>query len=221
MHSENPTSASKASQPLALVISVGSDNYLQNLATQASQSLAESGYHVEHIDLCEIGYSPAMPEADRRAYHSEQPIIDPLVRAHADLVLAAKVITFVYPVIWGTLPALLKGWLDRTFVIGVALILVNGKVRRNLTGVNHVVGIAVSHAQTSIEGKVFRDRGKRLITRTIPIITKRRAKKHYLHHTRQDDARGVGGNSDSPSRHNASSFDSDFTSQVSATLKNL
>jgi len=160
---------------------------------------------VEHIDLCQIDYAPAMPEADRRAYHSEQPLIDPLVQVHADLVLAAEVIVFIYPVIWGTLPALLKGWLDRTFVLGVALILVNGKVRRNLTGVKHVVGIAVSPTQSLTEGKAFRDGGKRLITRTIPIITKRRAKKHYLHHTRQ----GSG------------SFDSDFADQVSATLKTL
>ncbi len=200
MSNRSPTPPNQ--QPLALVVSVGVDDYLQQLAENASQSLQKSGYRVELLDLAAANYAPAMTEADRRAYHTEQSIVDPLVQTQADLVLAAKVLVFVYPVIWGTMPSLLKGWIDRTFVIGVALILVNGKVKRNLTGVNHVVGIAVSSAPVSPAIKSFADQGKRLITRTIPIITKRRAKKHYWHHTR-------------------GSSDADFARQVSAALAKL
>ncbi len=200
MSNRSPTPPNQ--QPLALVVSVGVDDYLQQLAENASQSLQKSGYRVELLDLAAANYAPAMTEADRRAYHTEQSIVDPLVQTQADLVLAAKVLVFVYPVIWGTMPSLLKGWIDRTFVIGVALILVNGKVKRNLTGVNHVVGIAVSLAPVSPAIKSFADQGKRLITRTIPIITKRRAKKYYWHHTR-------------------GSSDADFARQVSAALEKL
>ena len=177
-------SSPAAAKPAALVISVGSDSFLRQLASNAIETLAQTGYDTSHLDLVALNYAPAMTEADRVAYHTEQSIVDPLVQAHADLVLAAQTLVFVYPAVWGTMPALLKGWIDRTFVIGVALVLVDGKVQRNLTNVNHVVGIATSPAEASATTKAFRDRGKRLITRTIPIITKRQAKKHYWHHTR-------------------------------------
>lgn len=199
----------RAPDPLALVVSLGADGYLRDLAERAETSLTQTGWQVEHLDLVASGYAPAMTEADRRAYHTEQSIVDPLVRRHADLVMAAKALVFVYPVVWGTMPALLKGWIDRTFVIGVALVLVNGKVKRNLTGLNHVVGIAVSPgsrngATSRADRRAFRDRGKRLITRTIPIITKRRAKKQYWHHSRGD-----------------SGGDADFADRISADLRKL
>lgn len=205
----------RAPGPLALVVSLGADGYLRQLAERAETSLTQTGWQVEHLDLVASGYAPAMTEADRRAYHTEQSIVDPLVRRHADLVMAAKALVFVYPVVWGTMPALLKGWIDRTFVIGVALVLVNGKVKRNLTGLNHVVGIAVSprassdtrtsrRAASRADRRAFRDRGKRLITRTIPIITKRRAKKQYWHHSRGD-----------------SGGDADFADRITADLRKL
>lgn len=218
-----PLVSQPAAGPLALVVSLGADDYLQQLAERAEASLSQSGWRVEHLDLVASGYAPAMTEADRRAYHTEQSIVDPLVRRHADLVMAAKALVFVYPVVWGTMPALLKGWIDRTFVIGVALILVNGKVKRNLTGLNHVVGIAVSpgpgesastRAARRADTRAFRDRGKRLITRTIPIITKRRAKKQYWHHTRS-------GGLDDEALDNGASKDADFAERIASDLRKL
>ena len=171
-------------KPTALIISVGSDDFLKQLSHNVCCTLTDTGYETTCIDLVKLQYDPAMTKADRNAYHTEQPIVHPLVRRHADLVLATNILVFIYPSIWGTMPALLKGWIDRTFVIGVALKLEGGKVRRNLTKVNHVVGIATSSAKASDATKAFRDHGRLLITRTIPIITKRRAKKYYWHHTR-------------------------------------
>ncbi len=218
MVAETHNPGQPAPGPLALVVSLGTDEYLQQLAERAESSLSQSGWQVEHLDLVASGYAPAMTEADRRAYHTEQSIVDPLVRRHADMVMAAKALVFVYPVVWGTMPALLKGWIDRTFVIGVALVLVNGKVKRNLTGLNHVVGIAVSPAEGAAaraSRRAFRDRGKRLITRTIPIITKRRAKKQYWHHSRGgSDAASTGADA-------APGADANFAERIASDLRKL
>jgi putative NADPH-quinone reductase len=48
-----------------------------------------------------------------------QPLGPDLVRAQQAL-LAARHVAWVYPVWWGTMPALLKGFLDRTLVSGFA-----------------------------------------------------------------------------------------------------
>ena len=75
-----------------------------------------------------------MSLAERRAYHSDQPLVDPVTVAHADLVRRAEVLVFVYPTWWSGPPAILKGWLKRVLVPGVAFRFDGaGKVRPALT----------------------------------------------------------------------------------------
>ena len=153
------------------------DSFIADLADTAADAF--SGWNVDVIDLTD--YAPAMTVDDRRAYHTDNPIVDPIVQSHADKVLTAEALVFVYPVAWGTLPAVLKGWFDRTMVIGVALKLVNGRVRRNLTKVRKVAALACDSAESHLPGE-FHDGGKRLMKRTLTIITHPRCKSVYLCH---------------------------------------
>ena len=61
-----------------------------------------------------------MTAEERDAYHGESPICDPLVERYADIVGRAGALVFVYPTWWSTLPAILKGWLERVMVPGVS-----------------------------------------------------------------------------------------------------
>lgn len=155
------------------------DSFIADLADTASAAFSSAEWKVDVIDLAD--YAPAMTIEDRRAYHTDNPIVDPIVRDHADKVLAAEALVFVYPVVWGTLPSLLKGWFDRTMVVGVALKLVRGKVRRNLTKIRKVAALACDNSESHLPG-TFHDGGKRLMKRTLTIITHRRCKSVYLRH---------------------------------------
>ena len=164
---------------LVVVANPKGDSFIADLARTAADAFSGFGWNADVIDLTD--YAPAMTIEDRRAYHTDNPIVDPIVQSHADKVLAAEALVFVYPVVWGTLPALLKGWFDRTMVVGVALKLVNGKVKRNLTKVRKVAALACDSAESHLPGE-FHDGGKRLMKRTLTIITHPRCKSVYLRH---------------------------------------
>ena len=164
---------------LVVVANPKDDSFIADLARTAAAAFSGSGWNADVIDLTD--YTSAMTIEDRRAYHTDNPIVDPIVQSHADKVLAAGALVFVYPVVWGTLPALLKGWFDRTMVVGVALKLVNGKVKRNLTKVRKVAALACDSAESHLPGE-FHDGGKRLMKRTLTIITHPRCKSVYLRH---------------------------------------
>ena len=63
-----------------------------------------------------------MSPDERLAYHSDRPILDPLAERHAGIVKQAEALVFVYPTWWSTMPAILKGWLERVLVPGVGFV---------------------------------------------------------------------------------------------------
>ena len=97
-------------------------------------ALASADHDVDVIDLHEGDFNPAMTTAGRRAYHSGQPLVEPDVADFGPRVLAAEALVFVYRATWTGMPPLLKGFVDRTLVPGVGFHLVDGKLRRGLSG---------------------------------------------------------------------------------------
>src|SRR6478735_617468 len=89
------------------------------LADAACGALRDAGHDVVLHDLYAEGFRAVMSAEERHAYHGEQPILDPLVGAHVADILAAHTLVFVYPTWVSTVPAILKGWLERVMVPGV------------------------------------------------------------------------------------------------------
>ncbi|MEU7923330.1 NAD(P)H-dependent oxidoreductase [Micromonospora zamorensis] len=74
---------------------------------------------VEIADLAEEDFDPRFGVADRRAYQQrgEPP---PDVRREQQRLDRATDLVLVFPVYWWSMPALLKGWIDRVFINGWA-----------------------------------------------------------------------------------------------------
>lgn len=96
----------------------------------AAEALTRAGYTVEVIDLYADGWSPVLsraefapedgpfkPQAAQMAAVAEG-TLDPLVADHLAKVLAADLLVLSCPLWWFSLPAALKGWIDRVFVMG-------------------------------------------------------------------------------------------------------
>ncbi|MEI2422729.1 NAD(P)H-dependent oxidoreductase, partial [Arthrospira platensis SPKY2] len=96
------------------------DSFTQALATAAVEGLSGAGWEVEVLDLAAIGFRAAMSAEELVAYRTEGLPPDPMAAAHAGLVARATALVFVYPTWWSGLPAILKGWLERVLVTGVA-----------------------------------------------------------------------------------------------------
>jgi NAD(P)H dehydrogenase (quinone) len=98
--------------------------------TAAARSLGEAGYRVDILDLYAEGWAPVLardefppvdgpfkPQAEQlRAV--EEGTLDAAVREHLDRLLAADLLVLSFPMWWFSLPAVLKGWVDRVFVMG-------------------------------------------------------------------------------------------------------
>jgi len=71
------------------------------------------GAQVRRLDLATLDFNPNVLGQSP----VQQPLETDLVRAQ-ELILWAEHLVFVYPTWWGTMPALLKGFLDRVFTAG-------------------------------------------------------------------------------------------------------
>jgi len=74
---------------------------------------------VEIADLAEERFDPRFTPADRRAYHDGGNYPADVTAEHRRLERATDFV-LVFPVYWWSMPALLKGWIDRVFVNGWA-----------------------------------------------------------------------------------------------------
>lgn len=91
------------------------DSFCAALATEYQKAASAAGAQVQRLDLGELKFDPIL----RQAYHSATELEPDLKRAQ-QWILDCEHIVFVYPVWWGTMPALLKGFLDRVFLPGFA-----------------------------------------------------------------------------------------------------
>lgn len=76
---------------------------------------ARKNYEVRSIYLSRLKFDPILHEG----YNKIQKLEPDLIKAQKDIKWAEHIV-FVYPLWWGMLPALLKGFLDRTLLPGYA-----------------------------------------------------------------------------------------------------
>lgn len=156
------------------------DSFNHAIATRALESLTEAGHDAQLLDLYALGSKAAMSADERVAYHSDRPILDPMIQAHAELLLGAEALVFIYPTWWSSLPAILKGWLERVMVPGVAFIFdESGKVQRNLTHIRRIVGIS-TYGSPRRYVRAINDNGRRTLTRALRMICGVRTRCRWL-----------------------------------------
>ena len=143
------------------------DSFNHAVAAAAERGFERAGHNVTTLDLYALEFAAAMTVAERRAYHGDHPLLDPMAAAHAELVKKAQLLVFVYPTWWSGPPAILKGWLERVLVPGVAFRFdASGKVRPALTNVQRIVGIS-TYGSPWTYVKLMQDGGRRMITRAL------------------------------------------------------
>lgn len=166
----------------AVVILANPDpaSFSHAIAARVQRGLAAAGHEVVVHDLCAEGFRAAMSAEEHRAYETDHPVIDPLVQAHIDDVMAADTLVFVYPTWWSSMPAVLKGWLERIMVPGVGFVLDDQRrVRPGLGHVRRLVGIS-TYGSPWAYVKAINDNGRRTVTRALRMSTGWRTRTHWL-----------------------------------------
>lgn len=102
----------------------------------------------EIADLTEEAFDPRFTEADIAA-HRRKTVAPADVLAEQARIDRADALVLVYPVYWWSMPALMKGWIDRVFANGWAYDDTSGKVVKKLRHLPvHLVGIGGADAGT-------------------------------------------------------------------------
>jgi putative NADPH-quinone reductase len=166
------------------------DSFSAALRARAEAGLTRAGHQVTVLDLYRLGYNPTLSAEELRSYESlggptgaTHP--DPMVADHLELLGQAQALVFVYPTWWQGLPAMLKGWLDRTLLPGVAFTLDRSdpsapvKVRPGLTNVRRLVGIT-TYGSGPLEVRLLGDGGRRTVTRSVRLLCHRRCRTTWL-----------------------------------------
>ena len=108
----------------------------------------EAGNSFEIADLTEEAFDPRFSEADIAAHRrkAEAPADVAAEQARID---RADALVLVYPVYWWSMPALMKGWIDRVFANGWAYDDTSGKAVKKLAHLPvHLVGVGGADART-------------------------------------------------------------------------
>lgn len=89
------------------------ESYCNALADAYENGAREAGADIERLNVVDLEFDPILREV--KAY--KQPLEPDLERAQ-QLIQWADHLVFVYPLWWGSMPTLLKGFLDRTLMLG-------------------------------------------------------------------------------------------------------
>jgi NAD(P)H dehydrogenase (quinone) len=105
-------------QHLLIVCHPRRRSFTHAVARAYAEALQSLGHEVVMRDLYRIGFDPALSE--RELAGVEKPLVPAAVRGEQKRLAAAGALAFFYPIWWGYMPAMLKGYIDRVFAAGVA-----------------------------------------------------------------------------------------------------
>ncbi|THV41901.1 NAD(P)H oxidoreductase [Glycomyces buryatensis] len=109
-------------RPTALVVIAHhrADSLTAHIAARTATRLESAGYRVDRLDLRAEDYDPRMTAADQPDWGDRDKVYSDQTEAHMRRIIEADVIIPVFPVYWMSVPAILKGWIDRVWNYGFA-----------------------------------------------------------------------------------------------------
>jgi putative NADPH-quinone reductase len=131
------------------------------------ETLTRNGHRVDLVDLAADGFDARLSE-DEWLGQKSGAALPPEIGDYADRLKAAEALVFVYPTWWSGPPALLKGWLERVFVTGVAYD-VSGpstRLRGRLQGIRRV-SVVTTHGSPRAVNTLQGPTGRRLFLRQV------------------------------------------------------
>jgi NAD(P)H dehydrogenase (quinone) len=95
------------------------ESFAASVAAMVNETLRASGHDVDFLDLYAEDFDPRLTVAERASYFSGD-YDDAAIRPHVERLRTADALILVFPQWWFNLPAILKGFIDRVFIPGVA-----------------------------------------------------------------------------------------------------
>jgi putative NADPH-quinone reductase len=109
-------------------------SYASMLHRSVVQTLTEAGHEVDDCDLYAENFQPVLTRDERIAYHDLNADHSAVAR-HIERLRRCEGLVLSFPTWWFGMPAMLKGYIDRIWLPGVAFALVDGQTQGLLQNV--------------------------------------------------------------------------------------
>ena len=147
------------------------ESFAHAVHRRAVAGLERAGHEVRVLDLYRVGFDPVMSAEDREGYHTPD-VNEARVADHLDQLRWAEGLVFVYPTWWYSMPAMLKGWIDRVWVPHATFDLPKGlaPIRGRLHNIRLIGGFSTYGAPWWWTRFVMADPGRRIIMRETALV---------------------------------------------------
>ena len=113
------------------------------LYARTIDTLKARGDELRSFDLYAENFQPILTLEERNAYLTIPGLIEARVQPHVDALKWAEHLVFVFPIWFYGPPAMLKGWLDRVWLPGVAFLPPPQKGKAAVPGLQHIQRLTV------------------------------------------------------------------------------
>lgn len=146
------------------------DSFSHELRRRVENGIRSGGAAVRVRDLYAESFDPRLTLAERRS-HLEPPSAKSHLQTYFEDLTWCDTIVFVHPTWWGSQPAMLKGWIDRVWVRGVAWELPEGarRLQPSLRNVRRLVTVT-THGSSRLVNTLQGAPGKRIVNRSLRAI---------------------------------------------------
>lgn len=133
---------------LVVVAHPAERSFTMGIARAYVDELQTLGQYPRTFDLYRAAFNPILTEDELAPSHAKRARDVHIAQAQDDVV-RAHALTVIYPLWWSSMPAMMKGYIDRVFARGFAYESENGVVRGLLAGRKCVL-ITISGAPLSL-----------------------------------------------------------------------
>ena len=164
------------------------DSFHGAIRARALAGLARAGHEVDMVDLYADGFDPVLRADERRRYHDTS-LNRTGLEDYARRLLAAEGVVVQFPVWSFGPPAMLKGFVDRLFIPGVAFDISDPANVRRMLDYRRLAGIT-TYGRPWTRAVAVGNPPRKWVMRYFRLMSRRwvRAEYHALYHMNVADA---------------------------------
>ena len=155
-------------------------SFVSAIRDAALAGFAAAGHEVRVSDLYADDFDPVL-SAFERANHLAPPETKTAILPYAHHLQWCEALVLIYPTWWSAQPAMLKGWIDRVWVRGVAYDVPpdSAIIAPRLQNIRRVVAITTPGSSKFVNA-VQGECGKRVVTRSLRVLCHRWARARWV-----------------------------------------
>ena len=137
-------------------------SYCNAILEAVRNGLEQGGHHHDVIHLDNDGFDPVMRGKDLKAFAmagrlGEEALkeVDPLIMTYKTRLEWAERLVMIFPIWWMTMPAMMKGFIDKVIFPAIAYNMDGGRLKSRLQSLRSVIVISTMNTPAEIYRNMF------------------------------------------------------------------